>query len=204
MTGDGIGVVGFCMGGMLAFIIAAMRPDKIKAAVPFYGFPQGDAEPDWSQLTAKVRGHMAENDDFFGPEAAGALEAKLQGVGQGRHHHGASRHRPRVHGSAQRARHARRGGRRADLARGTSRSCTRSWADRHSMSVAMGAVLHEPADHHTRDSGDHQHDPHRCLGVSEHVAEPDVVSIVEAHDDNRGDRGAAATMSRRSRPTSRT
>ena len=39
VTSDGIGVVGFCMGGMLAFIIAANRPDKVKAVVPFYGFP---------------------------------------------------------------------------------------------------------------------------------------------------------------------
>ena len=81
-TGSGIGVVGFCMGGMLAFIIAAMRPDKIKAAVPFYGFPQGPAEPDWSQLAAMVRGHIAENDDFFGPDAAAALEKKLQALGK--------------------------------------------------------------------------------------------------------------------------
>jgi carboxymethylenebutenolidase len=82
VTGDGIGVVGFCMGGMLTFLLAAGRPDKIKAAVPFYGFPQGDVEPDWSKLQAVIRGHMAENDDFFGPEAARALEAKLQGMGK--------------------------------------------------------------------------------------------------------------------------
>jgi carboxymethylenebutenolidase len=82
VTGRGIGVIGFCMGGMLSLIIAAKRPDKIKAAVPFYGFPQGDAEPDWSALDAKVRGHMAENDDFFGPVAARALEAKLRGMGK--------------------------------------------------------------------------------------------------------------------------
>src|SRR5439155_24901932 len=82
VTGDGIGVVGFCMGGMLSFIIAANRGDVIKAVVPFYGFPQGDTEPEWSGLTASVQGHMAENDDFFGPEAAKALEAKLQGMGK--------------------------------------------------------------------------------------------------------------------------
>src|SRR2546426_3880382 len=62
VTSDGIGVVGFCMGGMLGFRIAANRPDKVKALVPFYGFPQGEMEPDWSKLTAVVRGHMAEND----------------------------------------------------------------------------------------------------------------------------------------------
>jgi carboxymethylenebutenolidase len=70
------------MGGMLALVIAANRGDVIRVAVPFYGFPQGDAEPDWSGLTATVRGHMAENDDFFGPDAAHALEAKLQSMGK--------------------------------------------------------------------------------------------------------------------------
>ena len=46
VTGGGVGIVGFCMGGMLSFIIAAHRPDKVKAVVPFYGFPQGQMEPD--------------------------------------------------------------------------------------------------------------------------------------------------------------
>lgn len=82
VSGEKIGVVGFCMGGMLSLILAAQRSDRIGAAVPFYGFPQGDAEPDWSGLTATVRGHMAEHDDFFGPDAARALEAKLQGLGK--------------------------------------------------------------------------------------------------------------------------
>ena len=80
-TGDGIGVMGFCMGGMLTFVLAALRPDRIKAAVPFYGFPQGDAQPDYSQISAVIRGHMAENDDFFPPDAAKALESELQNMG---------------------------------------------------------------------------------------------------------------------------
>jgi carboxymethylenebutenolidase len=82
VTGRGVGVIGFCMGGMLSLIIAAQRPDKIKAAVPFYGFPQGPGEPDWTQLAARVRGHMAEHDDFFPPDAAVALEQKLRGLGK--------------------------------------------------------------------------------------------------------------------------
>lgn len=82
VTGRGIGVVGFCMGGMLSFLIAANRPDKVIAVVPFYGFPTGEMEPDWSKLTATIRGHMAENDDFFPPHAAAALEAKLRGMGK--------------------------------------------------------------------------------------------------------------------------
>jgi carboxymethylenebutenolidase len=82
VTGKGIGVVGFCMGGMLAFVIAASRPDKVKAIVPFYGFPRGPNVPDWSKLTAAVSGHMAERDDFFPPEAARALEAELRALGK--------------------------------------------------------------------------------------------------------------------------
>jgi carboxymethylenebutenolidase len=82
VTGDGIGVVGLCMGGMLAWLLGTSRPDRVKAIVTFYGYPSGDMEPDWSALTAKVRGHMAEHDDFFPPEGAHALEAKLQAMGK--------------------------------------------------------------------------------------------------------------------------
>jgi carboxymethylenebutenolidase len=82
VTSDGIGVVGFCMGGLLSFVIAANRPDKVKALVPFYGFPQGDDQPDYSKITAAISGHMAETDSFFPPEAARALETRLRGLGK--------------------------------------------------------------------------------------------------------------------------
>jgi carboxymethylenebutenolidase len=78
----GVGVVGFCMGGMLSFLIAAQRSDAVTALVPFYGFPQGDTEPDWTPLRAVVRGHMAEHDSFFAPEAAKTLESTLQALGK--------------------------------------------------------------------------------------------------------------------------
>ena len=80
--GEGVGVMGFCMGGLLTFVLAALRPDKVKAAVPFYGFPQGDDQPDYSAITASIQGHMAENDDFFPPAAAKELEARLQAMGK--------------------------------------------------------------------------------------------------------------------------
>jgi len=82
VTGDGLGVVGFCMGGMLSFYLAANRPDRIAAVVPFYGFPVGDGQPDYSAITAPIRAHLAEHDDFFGPEAAMALEAQLEQLGK--------------------------------------------------------------------------------------------------------------------------
>jgi carboxymethylenebutenolidase len=82
VTSDGIAVVGFCMGGMLSFIIAANRPDKVKVVVAFYGFPQGEMEPDWTKLSATVSAHLAEHDDFFPPDAARALEARLRAMGK--------------------------------------------------------------------------------------------------------------------------
>jgi len=81
-TGDGVGAIGFCMGGLMTMMITALRGDAVKASMPFYGFPAADGEPDWSGLTAVVRGHMANPDDFFTPDAARALEAKLQGMGK--------------------------------------------------------------------------------------------------------------------------
>ena len=82
-TGDGIGVMGFCMGGMLSWVLAAQRPDRIKAGVAFYGFPEIEGGPaDLSKIEAVMRGHMAEHDDFFPPEKSKAFEAHLQGLGK--------------------------------------------------------------------------------------------------------------------------
>ena len=79
---DTVGLIGFCMGGMLTFLLAAQRPDRIKAAVPFYGFPSGDSQPDYSRIEAAIQGHMAENDYFFPPAAAHELEQTLRGLGK--------------------------------------------------------------------------------------------------------------------------
>jgi carboxymethylenebutenolidase len=80
---DAVGTVGFCMGGGLALVLAAHRPDKVKAAVPFYGLiPWPDAQPDWSALEAAVEGHYAEQDGFFGPEQVAELQATLDSSGK--------------------------------------------------------------------------------------------------------------------------
>ena len=76
VTSDGVGVVGFCKGGMRTLVLAAQRGDVVRAAVPFYGLP------DWSGLGAVVRGHMAGDDDFFGPDAARDLERRLRDAGK--------------------------------------------------------------------------------------------------------------------------
>ena len=82
VASERIGVVGYCMGGMLALVVTAQQGDKIGAAAPYYGAPLGDDGPDWSNLTAPVRGHYAAEDAFFPADAVRALETRLQEMGK--------------------------------------------------------------------------------------------------------------------------
>ncbi len=82
VQGETVGVLGFCMGGMVALLVGAREGDTIGAVSAWYGAPLGDNGPDWSGLSAPVRGHFAGNDDFFPPDAVKALEAQLQGLGK--------------------------------------------------------------------------------------------------------------------------
>jgi carboxymethylenebutenolidase len=83
VTSAGLGVIGFCMGGGLAMMLAVQRADDVKAVAPFYGvIPWEGAQPDWSKLQAPLRGHFAEQDGFFTPDKAKALEQELQALGK--------------------------------------------------------------------------------------------------------------------------
>ena len=83
VRGEGLGVVGFCMGGGLALVLACRRPDAVRAAVPYYGvIPWPTAQPDWTKLGAAVQGHYAEEDGFFTPDAVDELEARLRDLGK--------------------------------------------------------------------------------------------------------------------------
>jgi carboxymethylenebutenolidase len=78
-----VGVVGFCMGGGLALVVASQNPDSVDAVAPYYGvIPWSTAQPDWAAIKAKVVGEYAEFDDFAGPDATRALEAKLRELGK--------------------------------------------------------------------------------------------------------------------------
>ncbi len=103
---DAVGVIGFCMGGGLALVLGTRRPDAVKAVVAAYGvIPWPDAQPDYSRLDAAVQGHVAEQDDFFTPEAARQLESQLKELGKAVefHHYSGVGHaffnedRPEVH-----------------------------------------------------------------------------------------------------------
>ena len=82
VRGHGVAVVGFGMGGGLALGLATLRPDAVRAAVPFYGIAPNGKEPDWSALTAAVEGHYAEHDDMASPNAVAAFEAQLTELGK--------------------------------------------------------------------------------------------------------------------------
>lgn len=105
VTSNGVGVVGFCMGGGLALWLATLRPDKVAAVVPYYGvIPWEGAQPDYTKLQAPLQGHYAENDDFAGPAAVAALEDELSAAGkqfeffvyEGTEHAFTNHHRPDV------------------------------------------------------------------------------------------------------------
>jgi len=83
VTSERVGVIGFCMGGGLALVSACHSASKVGAVAPFYGLiPWEGAKPDLSLLEAPVRGHFAELDGFFGPDAARELEAEMREAGK--------------------------------------------------------------------------------------------------------------------------
>ena len=82
VTSTHLGVTGFCMGGGLALVVAAERPAAFAACAPWYGLiPWEHAQPDWSNVQAKVRGNFAAEDGFFGPDKARGLESDLKEAG---------------------------------------------------------------------------------------------------------------------------
>jgi carboxymethylenebutenolidase len=81
-TGDGVGVVGYCMGGGLALYLATLRPE-VRACVAYYGvIPWPSIKPDWSKLNGPVLGHWAERDTFNTKADVEATEKAIRDAGK--------------------------------------------------------------------------------------------------------------------------
>ena len=75
VQGEGIGTVGFCLGGGLAIWAATVNP-KVRAAVTYY-YVMPHGKPDFSKIAAPVLGHFGTADDFVPVDDAKALESEI-------------------------------------------------------------------------------------------------------------------------------
>jgi carboxymethylenebutenolidase len=73
--GEGVGSVGFCLGGGLSVWAATLNP-KVRAAVTFY-YVMPHGKPDFSKIAGPVQGHFGTADDFVGVDDAKALESEI-------------------------------------------------------------------------------------------------------------------------------
>ena len=83
VRGEGVGVVGFCMGGGLALWLGTLRPDEVRAVACFYGIiPWDAAQPDYNALRASVQGHYGDEDPFNPLDQVHDLENRLEQLGK--------------------------------------------------------------------------------------------------------------------------
>lgn len=79
---DRLGAVGYCMGGRLSFLTAALQPDRLRAAASFHGGGLAtDAPESPHRLAGRVKASLylavADEDRGCTPEQQGALAAAL-------------------------------------------------------------------------------------------------------------------------------
>jgi len=78
-----VGVTGFCMGGALALASAALIPEEISAAAPFYGIPSAEL-CDVGKIKIPLQGHFGSKDTLAGfssPKDVESLKQKLDAGG---------------------------------------------------------------------------------------------------------------------------
>lgn len=81
-TGNGVGAVGFCMGGGMVLWLSTLKAEVI-AAVPFYGaIPWDQVQPDYAASDAAYLGHYAVNDGWATLDGAKRLESHLRDLGR--------------------------------------------------------------------------------------------------------------------------
>lgn len=86
VSGEGIGVTGYCMGSALALRTAGVRPDEVKAAAGFHGGNLVTDSPDSPHIVAtRARARLylghADNDRSMPPEKIEILESAFDSAG---------------------------------------------------------------------------------------------------------------------------
>jgi carboxymethylenebutenolidase len=76
-----VATIGFCMGGQLALFAATDYPERIGAAVDFYGVHPA-VKPDVSRLSGPVLLQFATRDTSTSPDAANALTQRIRDAGK--------------------------------------------------------------------------------------------------------------------------
>jgi carboxymethylenebutenolidase len=79
VAGDGIGALGFCLGGGLAVWAAAECPQISAAVSYYYVMPHG--KPDFTNISGPVLGHFGTSDEFVPASAVAELETELKDAG---------------------------------------------------------------------------------------------------------------------------
>ena len=79
VQGDGVGSVGFCLGGGLSIWAAANCPNIAAAVTYYYVMPHG--KPDFKGIDGPVLGHFGTADDFVPVEDARKLEGEISDAG---------------------------------------------------------------------------------------------------------------------------
>ena len=77
---DRIGITGFCMGGRISYLAACELPDKIRAAVPFYG--GGIPVDKTPKLRSPVLAFFGEKDAFIPLDSVERLKAEAKRHGK--------------------------------------------------------------------------------------------------------------------------
>lgn len=77
-TGEGIGILGFSMGGSWALWAATRMPELVRAVTTFYGVTDLDPEP----ARAAVQAHFAELDELVSDDEKVTLEAEHRLLGR--------------------------------------------------------------------------------------------------------------------------
>lgn len=78
-SSDRVGVIGFCMGGVLA-MVAAMNFPEADAVSAWYGLPPDEAG-DPTAINVPLQGHFGKQDQMFPLESVDAFESRLKNAG---------------------------------------------------------------------------------------------------------------------------